>query len=301
MLGRSWVGRALLLLLGPFHQTTDAHGTHITSFEDVLSSQPHVHDFAVVSYVSVTSADGVESLAPNAPYPSSLHVHFRTSHGMDMKFDVRLKRNLFAADSFVWAHDGPELALLKSHKPHHIAYEGTLPLGYIRLTMFDRHTFHATIKLHDKIVVVDPVEHHKNAHQLTSPVTGMLAYSIPLEAAALSNEHHRQLTSTFGRMATCTWSARQITVGVVSDAGFTSEHGGAAKTQSYLIAVYNSINGLYDDQIGVHLTIGAFLIETAAGGAAWNVEPQTCGAMVDMNVQLNAVKSYVKLHYECKG
>ncbi|RHZ33251.1 hypothetical protein DYB37_012997, partial [Aphanomyces astaci] len=241
------------------------------------------------------------SLAPNAPYPSSLHVHFRTSHGMDMKFDVRLKRNLFAADSFVWAHDGPELALLKSHKPHHIAYEGTLPLGYIRLTMFDRHTFHATIKLHDKIVVVDPVEHHKNAHQLTSPVTGMLAYSIPLEAAALSNEHHRQLTSTFGRMATCTWSARQITVGVVSDAGFTSEHGGAAKTQSYLIAVYNSINGLYDDQIGVHLTIGAFLIETAAGGAAWNVEPQTCGAMVDMNVQLNAVKSYVKLHYECKG
>ncbi|RLO03843.1 hypothetical protein DYB28_008700, partial [Aphanomyces astaci] len=75
-----------------------------------------------------TKGSTKKSLAPNAPYPSSLHVHFRTSHGMDMKFDVRLKRNLFAADSFVWAHDGPELALLKSHKPHHIAYEGTLPL-----------------------------------------------------------------------------------------------------------------------------------------------------------------------------
>ncbi|RQM26236.1 hypothetical protein B5M09_006724 [Aphanomyces astaci] len=308
MLGRSWVDRALLLLLGFFHQTTDAHGTHITSFEDgkactisdkhgvssivcvvVLSSQPHAHDFAVVSYVSITSAD--ESLAPDAPYPSSMHVHFRTSHGTDLEFDVRLKRDLFAADSFVWAHDGPELALLKSHKPHHIAYEGKVPHGYIRLTMFDRHMFHATIKLHDKIVVVDPVGHHKNAHHLSSPVTGMVAYTIPLASATLSNQHHRQLTS-FGRMAGCTWSSRQITVGVASDAGFTSEHG-AAQTQSYLIAVYNSVNGLFDDQIGVHLTIGAFLIETGVGGPAWNVEPGSCGAMADMDVHLDVIKAWV--------
>ncbi|RHY73703.1 hypothetical protein DYB30_006209, partial [Aphanomyces astaci] len=300
-----------------FHQTTDAHGTHITSFEDgkactisdkhgvssiivcvvVLSSQPHAHDFAVVSYVSISSAD--ESLAPDAPYPSSMHVHFRTTHGTDLEFDVRLKRDLFAADSFVWAHDGPELALLKSHKPHHIAYEGKVPHGYIRLTMFDRHMFHATIKLHDKIVVVDPVGHHKNAHHLSSPVTGMVAYSIPLASATLSNQHHRQLTS-FGRMAGCTWSSRQITVGVASDAGFTSEHG-AAQTQSYLIAVYNSVNGLYDDQIGVHLTIGAFLIETGVGGPAWNVEPGSCGAMADMDVHLDVIKAYVKLHHEWKS
>ncbi|RHY08063.1 hypothetical protein DYB25_005312, partial [Aphanomyces astaci] len=295
--------------MGFFHQTTDAHGTHITSFEDgkactisdkhgvssiivcvvVLSSQPHAHDFAVVSYVSISSAD--ESLAPDAPYPSSMHVHFRTTHGTDLEFDVRLKRDLFAADSFVWAHDGPELALLKSHKPHHIAYEGKVPHGYIRLTMFDRHMFHATIKLHDKIVVVDPVGHHKNAHHLSSPVTGMVAYSIPLASATLSNQHHRQLTS-FGRMAGCTWSSRQITVGVASDAGFTSEHG-AAQTQSYLIAVYNSVNGLYDDQIGVHLTIGAFLIETGVGGPAWNVEPGSCGAMADMDVHLDVIKAWV--------
>ncbi|RHY59503.1 hypothetical protein DYB34_001160 [Aphanomyces astaci] len=248
-------------------------------------------------YVSISSAD--ESLAPDAPYPSSMHVHFRTTHGTDLEFDVRLKRDLFAADSFVWAHDGPELALLKSHKPHHIAYEGKVPHGYIRLTMFDRHMFHATIKLHDKIVVVDPVGHHKNAHHLSSPVTGMVAYSIPLASATLSNQHHRQLTS-FGRMAGCTWSSRQITVGVASDAGFTSEHG-AAQTQSYLIAVYNSVNGLYDDQIGVHLTIGAFLIETGVGGPAWNVEPGSCGAMADMDVHLDVIKAYVKLHHEWKS
>ncbi|ETV97507.1 hypothetical protein H310_09427, partial [Aphanomyces invadans] len=293
MFGR--VRRAALLVLGILHPSSaNAHGTHITSFEDVLSAQPSAQDYSVVNYVSIEPRDGHESFAPDAPFPPSLHIHIRTSNHIDLQFDVNLKRDLFAPDTFVWAHEGPELALLKSHKPHHIAYEGKLPQGYIRLTMFEAHKFHATVKLHDKIVVVDPVEQHKVAHQLDSPVTGLVAYTMPLAAATLSEDHHhRHLTTTYGRMTACTWTARQITVGVASDAGFTSEHGGAAQTQSYLIAVYNSINGLYDDQVGVHLTIGAFLIQTAPGGAAWNVEPQTCGPMVDMNIQLNAVKSWV--------
>ncbi|RHY28484.1 hypothetical protein DYB32_005942 [Aphanomyces invadans] len=259
--------------------------------DHLVASSP-AQDYSVVNYVSIEPRDGHESFAPDAPFPPSLHIHFRTSNHIDLQFDVNLKRDLFAPDTFVWAHEGPELALLKSHKPHHIAYEGKLPQGYIRLTMFEAHKFHATVKLHDKIVVVDPVEQHKVAHQLDSPVTGLVAYTMPLAAATLSEDHHhRHLTTTYGRMTACTWTARQITVGVASDAGFTSEHGGAAQTQSYLIAVYNSINGLYDDQVGVHLTIGAFLIQTAPGGPAWNVEPQTCGPMVDMNIQLNAVKS----------
>ncbi|CAK4656597.1 unnamed protein product [Aphanomyces euteiches] len=259
----------------------------------VLQRVPQDTAFAPVEEVQVVASSA--KLA-DAPFPETLTVSLRTQ-GINLAFDVALKRDLFASDAIVVAHDGPEAALLKQNAPRPIAYAAKLPdNGYVRLTILgdDANKFHATIKLTDRFVVVDPIEHHKAAIQdrlrASSASTGLVSYVLPLEAVQVSTEAHRQLAQ-WGRMADCTWTPKQITVGVASDAGFTDEHGGAAKTQSYLTAVYNSINGLYDDQIGVHLTIGTFLIETAVGGPSWNVAPGSCGPMVDMNTQLDALKA----------
>ncbi|KAH9101287.1 hypothetical protein LEN26_015801 [Aphanomyces euteiches] len=273
----------------------DGHGFHASTFDDVLQRVPQDTAFAPVEEVQVVASSA--KLA-DAPFPETLTVSLRTQ-GINLAFDVALKRDLFASDAIVVAHDGPEAALLKQNAPRPIAYAAKLPdNGYVRLTILgdDANKFHATIKLTDRFVVVDPIEHHKAAIQdrlrASSASTGLVSYVLPLEAVQVSTEAHRQLAQ-WGRMADCTWTPKQITVGVASDAGFTDEHGGAAKTQSYLTAVYNSINGLYDDQIGVHLTIGTFLIETAVGGPSWNVAPGSCGPMVDMNTQLDALKAWV--------
>ncbi|KAF0697415.1 Aste57867_11895 [Aphanomyces stellatus] len=301
----SWWATAALLLSSLLQQPATGHALvdpamHITSFEDVLAREPRADEFAIVDHVSVTSRHG-SIAADDALFPDWLDVTL-TTQGIDLAFQVALKRDLLDPNVQMFAHDGPEQVLMASpRKPKHIAYAATLPGGgYARLTMFADQSFHATIKLpqENKMLVVDPIAHHlayghekDNAHhRLTESPTGLVSYTLPLHAAQVSG--HRQLTE-WGRMAACNWPAMQLSVGVASDAGFTAQHGGAGATQSYLIAVYNSINGLYDDQIGVHLVLGTFLIETTTGGPSWNVAPPNCGSMADIQTQLTAMQSWV--------
>ncbi|KDO35479.1 hypothetical protein SPRG_00326 [Saprolegnia parasitica CBS 223.65] len=259
-----------------------AHRTHIASLDDVLGDSS-ARNLDVVEVLNVSPR-----LSAFGSAPEQLNVTLRT-HGVDVVALVQRHHALFDPEALIYAHMGPESATLPVASPHDIAYAGSvLDGGYARLTLQDGARFHATLKMGDRLLVVDLVEQHAGALASDS---GMVAYFVPLADVHVEGADHRRLA--WGRMQNCGWAAQQLLVGVASDAGFTAQHGGAAATQSYLIAVYNSVNGLYDDQIGVHLTIGTFLIETQVGGPAWNLAPGGCGANADMGTHLDTMKTWV--------
>nr|AIG56248.1 secreted protein [Achlya hypogyna] len=275
-------------LLGSFAVLVAAHPTHYSSLDDVFGSK--ARDLDAVELLSMTPE--IPSLLDA---PDILKVAFRT-HDREVHCQVALHRTLFHSEARVFAHGGPEDDLIHLGAPPQIAYAGTLPTGgYVRLTLQDKGRFHATLKVDDKLLVVDLIEQHaghKGQRRLReTSSSGMVGYYLPLEEAHLEGVSHRRLS--WGRMQNCAWPLQQLLVGVASDAGFTTQHGGAATTQSSLIAVYNSVNGLFEDQIGVHLTIGAFLIETEVGGPAWNLAPGGCGANANVSTHLNTLKGWV--------
>ncbi|EQC39369.1 hypothetical protein SDRG_03571 [Saprolegnia diclina VS20] len=274
---------ALLRWLVLWPLATVAHQTHFASLDDVLGDSS-TRDLDEVKVLSISPP--LSSRFASAP--EQLNVTFRT-HGVDVVALVQRHRALFDPEALIYAHTGPEYATLPMGSPHDIAYAGSvLNGGYARLTLQDGHRFHATLKMDDRLLVVDLVEQHAGARASNS---GMVAYYVPLADVHVEGQDHRRLA--WGRMQNCGWAAQQLLVGVASDAGFTAQHGGAAATQSYLIAVYNSVNGLYDEQIGVHLAIGTFLIETQVGGPEWNVAPGGCGANAVMSTHLDTMKTWV--------
>ncbi|OQS05376.1 hypothetical protein THRCLA_02480 [Thraustotheca clavata] len=264
-------------LLAPLLALTSCHRHHTTSIDDMFISD-------------IGKIDAVNAVAIDASLNGEqLNISFKT-HNESHTFQVARNHKLFHPSTAVFEHGGPEDELIEIDAPKKIAYAGTTPGGgYIRLTVMDNDRFHATIKLGQQLLVVDLQEQHANA-KVENVASGMVAYYLNLDDVQLDS-HHRQLTS-WGRMQSCSWAQKELLVGVASDAGFTAQHGGAAATQSYLISIYNSVNGLYDDQIGVHLTIGTFLIETQTGGPAWNLAPGGCGENANFTISLNTIKTW---------
>lgn len=236
----------------------------------------------------------------DSPYPEVMNISFRT-HGQNFNLHLKLKRDLFAPNTYVYMHGGPENNLIPVSTPKLIAYQASMSDGgYVRLTMHGREHFHATIKLNEnEFYVVDPAEQHDLLPGTRKLVERSRNRMVSYKMSTLPDVggHGRRLA--YGRMRKCTWEAQEILVGVAADAGYTNEQGDRSSTETTLISVYNSINGLYDDQIGVHITIGSFVLQDSPGGVSWNVSPNKgsggsgCGDKIEMDNHLDALKAYV--------
>ena len=87
----------------------------------------------------------------------------------------------------------------------------------------------------------------------------------------------RRLTTEAGATRCTSYRHQQMYMGVATDAGFTSKHGGKDKTLADVIALFNAVNAVYDEQLNIHITLKNFVIKERAGGELWNVDPNNGG------------------------
>ena len=113
-----------------------------------------------------------------------------------------------------------------------------------------------------------------------SPSPAWQSVSAIVERAIFASRRRRLELPTgppYGRMAGCPTQLRVLPLGILADYGFVSAAGGVAKAAKEIGAALNSLNGLFEDQLGLRLRLKYSVIAADASGD-WAVAGANRGA-----------------------